>query len=79
MEEGKRKEAVEEAMKAIGVEIEAKEVWRIADEREKEREMVGIRIEKGRKRKEIWKKKKKLIGRKERIVENWTWKERKMR
>lgn len=24
-------------------------------------------------------KKKKLIGRKERIVENWTWKERKMR
>lgn len=79
MEEGKRKEAVEEAMKAIGVEIEAKEVWRIADEREKGRETVGIRIEEGRKRKKIWEKKKKLIGRKERIVENWTWKERKMR
>lgn len=66
-------------MKALGVEIEAKEVWWTADEREKGREMVGIRIEEERKRKEIWEKKKKLIGRKERIVENWTWKERKMR
>lgn len=51
VKEGKRKEAVEEAMKAIGVEIEAKEVWRIADERERGREMVVIRIEEGGKRK----------------------------
>lgn len=79
VEEGKRKEAVEEVMKAIGVETEAKEVWRIADEKEKGREMMEIRIEEGGKRKEIWEKKKKLGGRKERIVEDWTWKERKMR
>lgn len=45
VEEGRRKEAVEAVMRAIDVEIEAKEVWRIADEGKKGREMVGIRIE----------------------------------
>lgn len=50
----------------------SREVWRIADEREKGREMVGIRTEEGgEKRREIWEKKK-LRGRKERIVEDWT-------
>lgn len=33
--------------------------------------MVGIRIEEGGKRREIWEKKK-LRGREERIVEDWT-------
>lgn len=31
------------------------------------------------KKKEIWDKKKMLRGRKERIMEDWTWKERRMR
>lgn len=45
VEEGRRKEAVEAVMRAIRVEIEAKGVWRIADERKKGRKMVGIRLE----------------------------------
>jgi len=72
-------EEVEELMNRIGVEIKVREVWKIAGEKEKGREMVGIKVEEGEKRREILKKKKKLRGRKERIMEDWTWKERRMR
>jgi len=66
VKEGKRKEAVEEILKEIGVEVEVKEIWRISGDREKGREAVGVKIEEEGKRKEIWGKKKKLRGRKER-------------
>jgi len=79
VKEEKRMEAVEELMNVIGVEIKIREVWRIAGEKEKGREMVGIKVEEGEKRREILERKKKLRGRKERIMEDWTWKERRMR
>jgi hypothetical protein len=41
--------------------------------------MIGMRIEEEEKRKEIWEKKKRLRSRKERIMEDWTWKQRRMR
>jgi len=54
----------------IGVEVEIKEVWKIVDEKEKGREMVGWKMEEEEIRKEIWRKKKLLRDRKERIVED---------
>ncbi|XP_067208444.1 golgin subfamily A member 6-like protein 25 [Linepithema humile] len=79
VKEGKRKEAIEGLMKDIGAEVKIEETWKIAENRDKGREIVGIRIENEEKRREIWEKKKTLKGRKERIVEDWTWKERRMR
>jgi len=79
VKEGKRKEAVDELMKVIGVKMEIKEVWRVTAEKKKEREMVGIRIEDAEIRREILEKRRNLRGRRERIMEDWTWMERKMR
>jgi len=56
--------------------VEVKEVWRIAGDREMERKIVRMKVEEERKRKEMWEKK--LRGRKERILEDWTWKERRI-
>jgi len=61
------------------VEVEIKEVWRVAVEKEKMREMVGIKIEEPERRKEILEKRRNLRGRRERIMEDWTWRERRMR
>lgn len=58
VKEGRKKEAVEEIMKIIGVELKVDKVWRIAGERKIEKEMVGIRMEK--------KEKKERYGRKRR-------------
>jgi len=40
--------------------------------------MIGIRVEDREKREEIWRKKKALKGRKERILEDWSWEQRRM-
>jgi len=64
-------------LKEIGVEMKVKEVWKIAGDKEKGKEIVGIKIEKEEKRREI--KKKNLRGRKERIHEDWKWKEKRMK
>lgn len=79
VKEGRKKKAVEGLMKDIGAEVKIEETWKIAEDRDKGREIVRIRIENEEKRREIWEKKTTLKGRKERIVEDWTWKERRMR
>jgi len=79
VKEGRRKEAVEELMKLIGVTLEARVIWKISDEKEKGREMIGCKVEDEELRKEIWRNKKILKGRKERIERDWTWKQRRMR
>lgn len=63
-----------EIIKIIRGELKVEEVWRIAGDKEKEREMVEMRVEE-KKRKKIWGKKKTLRGRKKRIMEDWTWEE----
>lgn len=69
-------------MQLIGVKIDVKETWKIAEDREKGKEIVRIRIEEVEKKKEIWEKKSRLIGRKKRglvVLEDWIWKQRRMR
>jgi len=51
-----RKIETEELLKEIGVEMEVKEVWRIARDREVGREMVGLKVEEEGKKREIWEK-----------------------
>ena len=79
VKEGKRREAVEEVLKVIGARGNIEEIKRVAGDREKDREMVLVRMRNEEQREEIMKRKRELKGRKERILEDWTWKERKMR
>lgn len=62
-------------IKIIGEEFKVEEVWRIAGDKEKGREMMEMRVEEKKKRRKIWGKKKTLRGRKERIMEDWIWEE----
>lgn len=76
---GKRKEAVEEILEKIGVKVEIKEIKRIRGGMEDTEEMVLVKLEDQEQKREIMRKKGMLKGRKERILDDWTWKERKMR
>ncbi|XP_036147203.1 histone-lysine N-methyltransferase, H3 lysine-79 specific-like [Monomorium pharaonis] len=79
VKEGNRKEAVEKVFREIGAEVTVKGVRRIGEGSKKGREMIWVKLESEEQRKEVWSKKKTLKGREERILEDWTWKERKMR
>ncbi|XP_011864665.1 PREDICTED: uncharacterized protein LOC105560291 [Vollenhovia emeryi] len=77
--EGKRREAVEEVMKIIGAKAEIKEVRRIGERREEGREMLLVKLENEEQKWDIMEKKRNLRGRPERISEDLTWKERKIK
>ena len=79
VKEGKRKEAVEGVFKDIGAEVTVKGIRNIGEVNKKGREMLWVRLENEEQRKEVWNRKKNLRGREERILADWTWKERKMR
>jgi len=68
IKEGKRREAVEELMKIIGVKVDIGEVKRIGGEVGKGGESLWVKLGSEEQR-----------GRRERIMKDWTWKERKMR
>ncbi|KAL6421583.1 hypothetical protein ACFW04_014312 [Cataglyphis niger] len=61
-----------------GVEVK-EERRRISGGVEGGREMIVIKLKNEDQRREVWNRKKLLKGRKERILEDWTWKERRMR
>lgn len=80
MREGNREEAVEEILRVIRVKVKVEEVRKIAGDRNKVGELIMVRFENEKnERKEVLEKKRLLKGRKERIMEDWTWRERKMR
>lgn len=79
VKEGKRREVVEEMMKDIGMKVKIEEIRRLKGNEEGETEMIWVRLESEEQRREILEKKKNLKDRKERIVEDLTWKKRKMR
>ncbi|KAL6418362.1 hypothetical protein ACFW04_012184 [Cataglyphis niger] len=76
---GRRRVAVEELFDSIGIKAEIEEVRKIGGSVEKGREMMVVRLKNEDQKREVWNKKKLLKGRKERILEDWTWKERRMR
>lgn len=79
VKEGKRREVVKEMMKDIGMKVKIEEIRRLKGNEEGETEMIWVRLESEEQRREILEKKKNLKDRKERIVEDLTWKKRKMR
>jgi len=78
VKEGNRRKAMEKILKEIGVEVKVKEVWKITGVEGKEKESGGSKNRSGEEKRDLGKKLK-LRGRKERILEDWTWRERRMR
>jgi hypothetical protein len=78
VKEGKRLEAVEGLMKEIGAKVEVKEVWRVGAAQNGE-EMVVVRMGSEEQRREVWEKKKGMKDKSVWIMDDQTWKERKMR
>ena len=79
VEAGRRREAVEELLEGIGAKVEIQEVRRIKENIGRGTEMVCVKLGKEEQKKVVIEKKSGLRGRKERIMEDWTWRERKMR
>lgn len=83
VKEGKKREAVEDLLKYlfkhIGAEVEIKKIKRLRGEADKKGEKLLVRLGSEEQRKEIMGKKKNVRDRKEKIWEDWTWGERRMR
>lgn len=71
--EGRRREAVEGILEKIGAKV------KVGGKRGEEGEMVVVRLENEEQRREVMRKKVNLKDRNERICEDWTWRERKMK
>ncbi|EZA61670.1 hypothetical protein X777_10502 [Ooceraea biroi] len=79
VKEGRRKEAVQNLINQIGAKVEILDFKRIGGVGEKGEESILVKLKNEEQKREIMKKKKELKGRKERVMEDWTWIERKMR
>jgi len=79
VKEGKRREVVEKVLGVMGVNTEIEGIWRVGKGGEMGREMVVVKFREERMRNEVLEKRSLLKGRKEWIMEDWTWEERKMR
>lgn len=77
--EGKRREVVEMILRRIGVKLVVEEVRRLREYIERGTEMVWIRLCNEEQKRKIMLKKKELRGRKEKILEDLTWEERKIK
>lgn len=76
---GKREETVEEVFSSIVARVKIEEVKGLEGSMEGESETIWVRLQNDEQKREVIRKKKELKGRKQRVVEDWTWKERKMR
>lgn len=79
MKDEERREAVEELLKEIGAEVRVEQVRKLKGFTERGTEMVWARYGSEKQRKEVMELKRKLSGKKERIMEDLTWGERRMR
>jgi len=77
--EGKRREAVEEVLGIMGVKMEIEGIWRVGKGGEEGREIVVVKFRTEKIRNEVLERRRLLRGRKEKVTEDWTWEERKMR
>lgn len=79
VKEGKRREAIEGILRVMEAKVDIAGYKRIEGESGKGKEMIWVRLGSEEQRREISTKRGSLRGREEKIVEDWTWKERKMR
>ncbi|XP_071581240.1 uncharacterized protein [Temnothorax nylanderi] len=78
VKEGGRRQEAEKLLEGINVKVKVIEVKKIGGDIEKGREMVLLKLENEEQKWEIMEKKKNLAGRKERIMEDLSWEERRM-
>lgn len=81
VKEGKRRKAVKEILGVMkrGTKMKVGEVKRIGEVKEKGREMLLVRLGSEEQKWEVMEKKKNLRGRKERILKDLSWGERRVR
>lgn len=77
VKEGKKREIVENLLGDIGAEVKVEEISRVGGGKGKE--IWLVRLENDDQKREVMRKKKILKGRKEKIMEDLTWRERKMK
>lgn len=68
--EGDRRKAVEEILGVVGAKVMVEEIKKIGEVKQKGREMLLVRLGNEEQKWEVMEKKKKLRGRRERILEN---------
>lgn len=76
---GRLEEAVKEVMRKIGVEAKVEETRSIGGTKDKRGEMVLVKMKDEDEKSEVMSKKGKLKRRRERIEEDYTWRERRMK
>lgn len=74
-----KKEAVEKVMKVLRVRADLEEIRRLGEEEGRGGEMLLMKLKGEEQKRKIMRRKTKLRGRREKILQDWTWKERKMR
>ncbi|EZA50333.1 hypothetical protein X777_11277 [Ooceraea biroi] len=79
VKEGKRVEAVKEVLEKIGARGEIRKCKKIGEDKGKGKEMILVKLDNEEQKREIMSKKSNLRGREERVMDDWTWKERRMR
>lgn len=79
MKEGRKQEAVEKMLRIMEARVKIKEIRKLGGEKDKRWEIILMKLENEEQRREVMLRKRNLRGRKERVLEDWTWKERRMR
>lgn len=70
VKEGKRKEAVEEVLKILGVREDMEEIRRLGGKEGRGREMLLVKLKRKEQKREIMRRKRELKGRREKIMED---------
>lgn len=79
VKEGRKQEAVEKMLRVMEARVKIKEIRKLGGEKDKRWEIILMKLENEEQRREVMLRKRNLRGRKERVLEDWTWKERRMR
>lgn len=77
--EGNRREVVEKIFKSVGVKAKIEKIRKLGRNEKMGTEMLWVKLGNEEQKKEILEKKRNLKGRRDRIIEDLTWKERKTR
>lgn len=75
----RRREAVEEIMEVIGAKVMIEQIRRLGGNKERGTEMLWVKLGSEEQRREVMLRKRNLGSRRERITEDMTWRERKMK
>lgn len=70
---------MEEVLREMGVKVDMGKIKKIGGVKEKGKEVIIVKLKNEKQKREIMEKNSRLRGRKEKIFQDWIWKERRMR